>query len=359
MSTLSKEDKDLILDFYFRCGDEEAINRGRDLIASNPEAARLYASLEETLTDLDSIKYEPCPDNLAELTVARLMLAASASKAVQTAQPVQTGQERLEQLLRDEERKASLAGGSSRRRWLNFVEAAAVAAVFLVVGAIGLPVFRHVRSESWQSICQSRASAVGSALARYVEDYASLPYVAMAAGSPWWKVGYQGKENQSNTRSYWLLVSGGYADGASFTCPGDSCACPAASGAGNQADQLDFPCRNNVSFSFRLVCDKPETRADGPRTVVMTDRNPIFVRIPVQADALKQDEFGRISLDEQLKRALSPNHRGRGQNVLMSDGSVWFLRERTVGGDDIFTLADVYVYTGREAPRPGDIIVVP
>lgn len=70
MGSLSKEDKDIILDFYFRCGDEETINRGRDLVASNPEAAILYARLEETLTQLDSIKYEPCPDNLVELTVA-------------------------------------------------------------------------------------------------------------------------------------------------------------------------------------------------------------------------------------------------------------------------------------------------
>ena len=67
MSSLSREDKDVILDFYFRCADEESINRGRDLVAANSEAAVLYARLKETLTQLDSIKYGPCPENLVEL----------------------------------------------------------------------------------------------------------------------------------------------------------------------------------------------------------------------------------------------------------------------------------------------------
>ena len=81
MGYLKSEDQQLILDFYFRCGDEEDISRGRDLIAANPEAARLYANLEDTLTELDTLKYEPCPENLADLTVARLKLAASAHLA--------------------------------------------------------------------------------------------------------------------------------------------------------------------------------------------------------------------------------------------------------------------------------------
>ena len=93
MSSLSREEKELVLDFYFRCGDEEDINRTRDLIAENSEAAKLYADLQDTLTQLDSIKYEPCPDNLADLTVARLKLAASA------------GATKLQDLLEKEQKK--------------------------------------------------------------------------------------------------------------------------------------------------------------------------------------------------------------------------------------------------------------
>ena len=98
MPNLNKEEKEVILDFYFRCGDPERINRGRDLIASNPEAAQLYARLEDTLTQLDSVKYEPCPDNLVEITVAKLKLAASSEQA------------RLQSLLADEQKKTARMG---------------------------------------------------------------------------------------------------------------------------------------------------------------------------------------------------------------------------------------------------------
>ena len=78
MSNLSPEEKELILNFYFGCGEEQDLNRARNLVADNPQAAKLYASLQDTLSQLDSIKYEPCPDNLAQVTVARLKLSASA-----------------------------------------------------------------------------------------------------------------------------------------------------------------------------------------------------------------------------------------------------------------------------------------
>jgi len=39
-------------------------------------------------------------------------------------------------------------------------------------------------------------------------------------------------------------------------------------------------------------------------------------------------------------RANSRNHRGRGQNVLYSDGSVRFIKIRLVANDDIFALSD-------------------
>ena len=80
MNRLNHQEQELILDFYFHCGQEEDIDRGRDLIAANPDAAKLYAKLEETLTDLDHVKYEPCPDNLVDLTIARLKIAASVTQ---------------------------------------------------------------------------------------------------------------------------------------------------------------------------------------------------------------------------------------------------------------------------------------
>ena len=77
MDGLSREQKGLILDFYFHCGNQNSIELGRDLIAGNAKASQLYVDLEETLTGLDNIKYEHCPSNLVELTIARLKTMAS------------------------------------------------------------------------------------------------------------------------------------------------------------------------------------------------------------------------------------------------------------------------------------------
>ena len=45
--------------------------------ARSPEAADLYAKLEDTLKELDSVKYEPCPENLAELEHAGMQFVPS------------------------------------------------------------------------------------------------------------------------------------------------------------------------------------------------------------------------------------------------------------------------------------------
>jgi prepilin-type processing-associated H-X9-DG protein len=61
-------------------------------------------------------------------------------------------------------------------------------------------------------------------------------------------------------------------------------------------------------------------------------------------------EFEKLLLNEQLKQMMSQNHQGRGQNILYCDGSVKYIRERVLNGDDIFTVNGVDAYTGREVP---------
>jgi hypothetical protein len=137
MSNLSKEEKEIILDFYFRCGDQRDLDRARDLIAVNPEAAKLYTALQETLTLLDNTEYEPCPDNLAELTVAKLKLAASASTT------------KLQSLLEKEKKKTFLNQNKittvHQRHWTNILEVAAVAAVLLIITGLGFPLLSNMR----------------------------------------------------------------------------------------------------------------------------------------------------------------------------------------------------------------------
>ncbi len=357
MSRLSKENQDLIMDFYFRCGDEEAINRGRDLIASNPEAADLYAKLEATLTELDHIKYEPCPDNLVDLTVARL-------------RQVSDGQARLAELFHVELQKTpdpSIEAWPTRKRLIfhNFFKVAAVAAVFVLVSGIGLPVFSNMRQSSWKTVCTANLGQAGQGIARYSEDHeGQLPYVPMIAGSPWFRLGEQGNENQSNSRHIFQLVKGGYIPQNILVCPGHKGAVSVRGDAKALAQQDDFPCRKYISYSYILLCDKVRPNPSGT-LVILADRSPLFGNLCYCSSCQSKNRNTLHSplarLDQAIADRMSMNHRGTGQNVLRFDGSTSFVMDRLIGGDDMYSIQGVNEYQGFEIPcmDKGDIFLAP
>jgi hypothetical protein len=354
MNSLSKEEKDIILDFYFRCGSTERINQARDLIASDPRAAKLYASLEDSLQSLDSIKYEPCPDNLAELTVARLKLAASSEQA------------RLESLLAEEQRRSqqsNISGVTTKRSfWRNIAEVAAVAAVFLVVIGVYFPATSSMRQIAWRNRCNTNMASVSAGLGAFASDHnGSLPAVDMNPGSPWWKVGNQGKENQSNTRHIWLLAKDGYVDLESFICPGREDSQTQKFDTAKASSLSDFPNRKAMSYSFKFMANNTAKKNVGSKTVLLSDLNPVFEnRFSDNAVWSNSDNFTRILIDEQLRTAMSSNHGSKGQNVLLGDGSSNFQKSRVMFDDDIFTVKGKSVYSGCEVPSDNqDIFLAP
>jgi hypothetical protein len=74
--------------------------------------------------------------------------------------------------------------------------------------------------------------------------------------------------------------------------------------------------------------------------------------VPVIADQPAHDEF------QTILHGNSPNHRGRGQNVLFGDGSVHWYRTRRIGPND----PDLYL-NNNKLPQPGvhqeDSVLVP
>lgn len=359
MQSLSKEEKDLVLDFYFRCGDEETINQGRDLIASDPRAAQLYAQLEMSLKILDHANYEPCPDNLVEVTIARLKLAASATKAGLETATSGTG---LERLLAAEQSKTDSVDGIIRPSrwsfWYDKANVGIVAAAILLVLAIAYPSLSNVRQQSWKRACASSLGRIGEGIANYGNDNAgALPSVAMTAGSPWWKVGSQKKQNESNTRHMWLLIQGGYVDGGDFVCAGRKDGKVIKFTPGQKANFHDFPSRNNITYSYMLMGPKRAKQSWRGNTVIMADRNPVFERLWQRRDG---DEFKVISLSERLRQAMSSSHAMKGQMVLFHDGSVSFKKARVIDGDDIYTLDGYDSYSGIETPNDtNDVFLVP
>ena len=351
---LSKEQQQLILDFYFRCGPDEDIRQGRDLIAASPEAARLYTSLEETLTDLDSIKYEPCPDNLVELTVARLKLAASAQNAA--------SQVALEGLLAGHVEKTSAGVLKAPRSFLrSFFEIAASAAAVILIAGLLFPALSNMRAYSRRAACTNNMRLTSQAMTRFASDTQPPSQSRINPGDPWWKIGDQGRESQSNTRFAWLLIKNDYLKPKVFICPGHINAAPVDLKSLPMDSLMDFPSRQNISYSFMIMCDKTASMQGKGKRIVMSDRNPVFSSIPCRPSVYdKLNEFEKVLLNDQLRFMSTPNHPDRGQNVLKCDGSVQFLRVRTYNGDDIFTVRNVDAYTGTETPADdNDIFLVP
>ncbi len=347
MSSLSREDKDDILAFYFRCGEEESINRGRDLVAANSEAAVLYAQLENTLPLLDSVKNQPCPENLVELTVARLKLAAS------------SGQTQLHELLELERKKDSALQRQARHGvsipWSfreSLIKVSALAAGILIVVSIAFPALSNMRQRAWRITCTDRLKNVGAGFTRYVsENDDRIPYVATPAGALWSR-----GEKGSNTRHPFLLLKKQYVAPRDFFCPGSRNAAAVNIPVDQLANYDDFPSTNNFPFSFRIMCDKSSTRLNGRRYILMSDLNPVFESLC----ARNSRPPASLVVDERLIRRLSSNHRGKGQNILRFDGTVEYITVRFIQGDDIFTINGIRRYERREIPcDEKDIFLAP
>ena len=73
--TLTSEESGLIFDYMFLCAEREQIDRGSVLISSNPQVAEVYSCIKQTLAQLEHMRDEGCPDELVDMTIARLKLA--------------------------------------------------------------------------------------------------------------------------------------------------------------------------------------------------------------------------------------------------------------------------------------------
>ena len=187
------------------------------------------------------------------------------------------------------------------------------------------------------------------------------PQSRINPGDPWWKIGDQGQEPRSNTRFAWLLIKNDYIKPKVFICPGHINAAPVDLKSLPMDSLMDFPSRQNISYSFMIMCEKTAPMQGKGKRIVMSDRNPVFSSIPCHPSVYdKLNEFEKVLLNDQLRFMSTPNHPDRGQNVLKCDGSVQFLRVRTYNGDDIFTVRGVEAYTGTEIPADNnDIFLVP
>ena len=355
MDSLSREQRDVLLDYYFDCASDDEVSTAKSLIVDYEGAAEFYEKLGHSLSALDQLDHETddnCPDHIVENTLAKLYEHHE-----------QAAGEKLGGLLDVESQKIVTTRPSF---WRSMVEVGAIAAMIMIFSGVFVPVTRHMRAQAWKTACNFNLSRIAKGIETYADDNnGNLPVLATAAGAPWWKVGSKETPNNSNTRNLWLLVQNDYLRPEVFVCPGR------AQGKATQLDKSmvkkyrDFPDRRYVTYSFKLICDPSKAKWPNRSTPLMADSNPIFDKCGgkgVDFRRLDRSEFDPIKLCEKLIRANSINHRSKGQNVMFSDGSTRFLRKRFVGNslDDIFTVTGLSEYRGVERPScESDIFLVP
>jgi len=342
MTPLSDAQKQLLFDYSFGLTSDRDAAEAEALLSTSPEAAQLCDLFKSALSPLESVDPEPCPDDLAERTIQRLKEQAQLAR----------GTGRLEQLL-SVEHAATIP--LRVPFWHNWSEIATVAAVLALFMSILFPAFGLARQRHWQSQCQSQFGDISGGLASYISDHdGQIPTVATAQGAPWWKVGTQGPETPSNTRRAWLLVRGKYVPLSAFICP-------ARRDRGRPDPDTvlverynDFPARSFVHYSVRIDGPQAAAPALGRKRVFLADMNPLSEEFPREFSTIPS-----ILLGDSLLKANSRNHRGRGQNVLLDDGSVEFTRTRrtSFSDDDIYTLKAMCPgckVTGSERPSSED-----
>ncbi|MFC1763760.1 hypothetical protein ACFL6U_17005 [Planctomycetota bacterium] len=320
MSPLSTTDKELILDYCLEQISPEQKEHVERLIENNAEAAQMYADVKASLQPLTATDLmEPCPDELAELTVARLVAKAEIPHS------------NLEKLISQQAQPATLRFAA----WQKGVQIAAVAAIVLFGLGIALPALQYARAQQHKQLCMSHLGDIHVGLAQYMQDYnGNLPAVQVANGAPWWKVGDQGQENQSNTRPIWLLVRERQITPEKFECPSRQHGQQVDYDKLNADDYRDFPNKEYVNYSFRVRCNKSQMSMS-PDQVLMADTNPLTELIPTNPDSIFN-----IRLTDEVLSSNSRNHQGKGQSILNGDGSIAFHTSRKIGlsQDDIFAL---------------------
>jgi hypothetical protein len=352
MDTLTKEQRDILLDYYFECANEQEIETAKKLLETHKGALEFYNKLHHSLSALEHLDHEAhasCPDYLVEKTLEKLYL--------HHAETVETGW--LNKLLRTESEKKITRRSSF---WRNLAEATAIAAGIFIIASIFVPVTREMRAQAYKTACQANLSKIALGLTRYADEHNGyLPSVATKAGNPWWKVGSNTQENQSNTRHLWLLVKQGYVNPNVFVCPGYSKGKIIRLGDSQIANLADFPDRRYITYSFKLICEPNKAIKPQMPIPIMADANPIFeTRLRNPSDQASM-QFEPIKLSEKLLTINSINHRGNGQNVMFSDGMAKFFTERIFNqNDDIFTVKDLDTYRGTEIPScETDVFLVP
>lgn len=339
--------EELLLDLHLDRldGDERAwlnaeLRRDAQLRSANDRLCRV-------LQPLDQWTVPPTAPNLADRIIRRIEQSRiesnslSAGDAGRTRPPIfgVVGMDQPAQPDRD---------AGVRGFFFSMREVLAAAACIALLFSVLVP---GVRSRSEQAVCRSRMHAIGQGVSMYQDvSMASLPFAGSLSRAPWLPSAQPDRAGafQSNSRHSYLVLRLGLVDSPqAFVCPSNPNARPMSPSV--IPSRSDFDGAFNTSFdSLNMAGDDPPTRPSKP-LVYLGDRSPLFVN-------------GRFNAEIDPATTNSPNHGGKGQNVLRLDGSSEWLTTPVHGPDkdNLWLESDRRRYTGSEIiEHPDEIFLIP
>jgi prepilin-type processing-associated H-X9-DG protein len=302
-------DEDLV-GYLLNALEPEEERRVEAHLEARPEARVRLEALRRALAPLraDADEFEP-PAGLAERTLARVAATAGGE-------------------LPHAPRPVNRAAASGRPAWRR-ADVLVAASVLIVAAGLGLSLLFRLREGHDVLACQNNLREFFIALKTYSEQHrGDFPDVAHAAQPP---------RNVAGLVVPILASEGELPRDANVRCP--SCGAPAAP-AGTLEQVLKMSDEEfgqecvRLGYAYSLGYRDQGGRYRGPRF----DPEQPSAEIPLMSDRPPMD----------LRVVNSPNHGGRGQNVLFMDGHVRFCTHRAVGvgGDDIFVNRDNEVAAG-------------
>jgi hypothetical protein len=265
----------------------------------SPQDQRLLDALIECGFDAGALQL-PAPQRRRAESLARL-LGLLNDYPVEDADPalVDATLARIDHHERQRDGRMRVEPAPRRRLFLSWrmPDLVTIAAVLLIGVSVLFPIMHQMRTESIANGCANNLRMMSLAFANYAADSNGALPASAGLTSTW-------SRTARNLRHLAPLIDGGYCEAGHLRCPGHT-------GPGD-------------SYSYQWQTPEARLRWQTGRVgIAMGDCNPLI-------DAIRHG----AAIDPS---ALSSNHRGRGQNVLGTDGSHrWLEHPFITPGDNIW-----------------------
>lgn len=246
---------------------------------------------------------------------------ADATLADRTMQTIDRARRQTTFARRTQEQAPAPAG---TRGWLiGLRQVGSAAALIVLSGSLLIPVLGKARTDAQVAECKANLANAGTGLAQYADDHdGALPHTRpepVFSQLMRFAEDNDGSAVASSAVHMLVLPRDGYLRQEMLTCP-----------------TADTTLAQGGLYSAQAVAGSRALRLgslDGP---VMADTNPLYTRTA-----------GVIIRQAGLDTTRSANHKQRGQNVLMTDGSVMWTLQPVVRHDD----RDDNIWTRDAQPR--------